>query len=61
VNGIAEMRPIEIHLKENATYDDKPGFTIVMADRYGRVGYGQVSLKMLNEALKDIGYEMKKI
>jgi hypothetical protein len=59
-----EYKPVEIHLKEDGTKDNTPSFAIVMekpkplgiTDRI----FGQVSLKMLNEALNELGYEIIK-
>lgn len=65
---IQEFRPTEIHLKENGSKDDKPSIVIVMElpNHLGELSdtiavYGQLSLRMLNDGLKDIGYEIKKI
>ncbi len=60
---VAQLLPIEIHLKENGTLDDKPSFAIVLSSMVKSlpVVVGQLSLKMWNEGLKDIGYEIKKI
>ena len=60
---VTHMRPIEIHLKEDGTLDDKPSVCIIMSTMIADfpVVAGQLSLKMWNEALKDIGYEIKKI
>lgn len=53
------MRPTEIHLKENGALDNTPSLAIVMDTQTLRV-VGEVSLNMLNEGLKSIGYELKK-
>lgn len=60
---VTQLRPIEIHMKEDGTLDDKPSFCIVMSSMMEGLSVvaGQISLKMLNEGLKDIGYEIKKI
>ena len=58
-----ELRPIEIHLKEDGDLDDKPSLCIVMTDMQPfsqTFFYGQISLKMFNEGLKDIGYKIVK-
>ena len=55
-----EYRPTEIHLKEAGAAGDTPSFTILMEGTFKKV-YGQLSLKMLNEGLRDIGYEIRKI
>ena len=56
-----EAMPIEIHLKEDGAVDDTPSFAIVMRSRIGTNIIGQISLKMLNEGLADIGYKMVKL
>jgi hypothetical protein len=53
-----QMKPIEIHLKEDGSIENKPSFAIVMADPNIGYVFGQISLKMLNEGLADIGYEL---
>jgi len=57
------MRPIEIHLKEDGSITNEPTLTIVMI--HPSMDYfviaGEVSLKMFNDGIKDIGYELKKI
>ena len=51
-------RPIEMHLKENGSKDDKPSFAIVIELSNGNRIIGEISLQMLNEGLKDIGYKL---
>ena len=64
---IQEMRPTEIHLKEDGSINNKPSFAIVMsrdeigAEEYHYPIYGQISLEMLNEGLKELGYEIVKL
>lgn len=55
------MRPTEIHLKEDGDVEDNPSFAIVMEDLVSLPVVGELSLKMLNEALQEIGYELKPI
>jgi hypothetical protein len=55
-----EFQPYEIHHKVDATTDNGPGFCIVMTNGILNV-YGQISLKMMNEALNSIGYKIEKI
>ncbi|HDZ15066.1 hypothetical protein LCGC14_0501170 [marine sediment metagenome] len=50
-------RPIEIHHKSNGDLEDKPSFCIVMASSMITVA-GEISLKMLNDGLADIGYKI---
>lgn len=57
---IVVLRPIEIHLKTDGAKDNTPSFTIVM-DNGKTKAIGEFSLKMMNEGLKSIGYELKKI
>ena len=58
-----QMLPIEIHLKEDGDLEGNPSFAIV--SKYPEAVIpavvSQISLKMLNEGLNDIGYEIKKI
>ena len=56
-----EFLPIEIHMREDGTTDNKPSVAIVLKDGGGRHVYGQLSLKMWNEGLKDIGYKIVKL
>lgn len=58
---VAELRPIQIHCKADGDINNKPSFCIVMSDNTTHCVYGQISLKMLNQGLKDIGYEIKAI
>ncbi len=56
-----EMRPTEIHHKADGAEEGKPSFAIVMVNKAQDVAFfGQVSLKMFNKALADIGYEIKR-
>ena len=61
MNNTDEFLPIEIHMKEDGTIDDKPSVAIVMKDGGGQHVYGQLSLKMWNEGLKDIGYKIVRL
>lgn len=62
-----EMLPVEIHLKEDGAIGDRPSFCIVMSSRHPDginpdvtlpCVFGQISLDMLNDGLKDIGYKV---
>jgi hypothetical protein len=56
------LKPVEIHLKEDGALDDEPSFAILMENSmlgYGAIG--QISVKMFNEGLKDVGYKIVKI
>jgi hypothetical protein len=57
-----EMMPIEVHLKEDGTKDNGPSLCIVMSLKaLDLQTYGQISVEMFNEGLKDIGYKLVKI
>jgi hypothetical protein len=57
-----EVRPVEIHLKEDGSKENKPSFCLVMMHPDLPVWIvGQLSLAMFNDGLRDIGYEMRKI
>ena len=63
-----EARPIEIRLKEDGTIDNKPTICIVLCQEPESASiistikkpliYGQISIEMFNEGLKDIGYRI---
>jgi hypothetical protein len=56
-----QLRPTEIHLKENGDLDDNPSVAIVLSEPSIKFAVvGQLSLKMWNEGLADIGYEIRK-
>lgn len=55
-----EVRPVQIHLKEDGSLNDEPSFVIVSDHVSGLWTYGQISFKMFNEGLNDIGYELRK-
>ena len=57
---IREFLPTEIHLKEDGDIEDNPSVAIVMKASDISV-FGQLSLKMWNEGLKDIGYKIVKL
>lgn len=61
-DSVIEMRPTELHMKEDGSIDDKPSFCFVAELRMSphRV-IMQVSLRMLNEAMNELGYEIKSI
>lgn len=58
-----EVRPIEIHLKEDGSLNDGPSLCIVNSDmqKSPTFFFSQVSIEMLNSALKEIGYSINKI
>jgi len=58
-NKVAEADLSEVHMKEDGTTDDKPSLAFVsMIIDYAVVS--QVSLKMLNDAFKALGYQIIK-
>jgi len=62
LRSITEFRPTEIHMKEDGDLDDKPSFAIVLeTNTSSSCVVGQLSLKMLNSGLKDVGYQITKI
>ncbi len=62
---LTEMRPVEVHLKEDGTLDNGPSLTFVLVhpplQSTPIAVFGQISVKMLNEGLADIGYKIEKI
>lgn len=57
-----QVLPIEVHLKEDGALDHTPSMCLVMADPHFNIYcYGETSLKMWNEGLKEIGYEIRRI
>jgi hypothetical protein len=62
---VQQLKPVEIHLKEDGSITNGPSFCIVLKAS-GMLDtkmacVGQITLEMLNEGLKDIGYEIKKV
>lgn len=59
---VSEFRPIEIHLKEDGALDDTPSFNFLLVNEYYPINItAQITLKMFNEGLADIGYEIVKV
>jgi len=56
--GIYQMRPTEIHLKQDGSKTNMPSFAFVMEHPFLPSVYGEVSLEMLNGAFNEIGYEI---
>lgn len=55
-----ELRPTEFYLKEDGAKDNKPSLCIVLSSELSAHKiYGQISVKMLNRALNELGYELK--
>lgn len=62
--NIVEMRPTELHFKENGSLENKPSFALVFEMPWSfaaPIVYGQISLQMLNDGLRELGYEITKI
>lgn len=55
-----ELRPVEIYLKEDGALDNGASFAIVMEHPKHLVSpvIGQLSLKMFNEGLAEVGYKI---
>jgi hypothetical protein len=61
VTPVGQMVPTELHLKEDGDKDDKPSFLIVFdapieSPMYRVVGH--ISLRMLTQALDELGYTL---
>ena len=55
-----EMLPTELHFKEDGSIEDEMSLIMVMTHPVMLTVYGQLSLKMLNDGLSEIGYEIVK-
>ena len=53
-----QFMPVEIHLIPNGDRDNKPSIALLSTRNDNNTYVNQMSLKMLNEALKDVGYEI---
>ena len=60
---IEEMQPVEVHVRENGTLDDKPSFCFVMKPPLHIPFHvqAQISLRMLNDGLREAGYKIEKL
>jgi hypothetical protein len=58
-NSLLESKPEEFHLKEDGAKDGSPSLAIVMTGPVVDV-VGQISIKMLAEALNELGYKLEK-
>jgi hypothetical protein len=58
---MAQLRPTEVHLKEDGSIEDKPSLCFVMVDGSNFAMFGQISVDMFNEGLADIGYKLVKL
>ena len=54
-----EMRPVELHMKEDGDNGDEPSFAIVMVGRKGSA-VGQFSLNTIRDCLNQLGYDIIK-
>lgn len=55
---VRELRPTELHLKEDGAIGDRPSITIVLTphpSEHEKI-FGQISVDMLNEAFNELGY-----
>ena len=63
--GMIQLKPVEIYHKEDGSKEDKPSFCFIMRDTSFSPKHlpvcAQVSLEILNEAMHELGYEIKKI
>lgn len=62
--GMMQYKPVEIYHKEDGSKEDKPCFLFIMRDCSTFLNpkhpvCAQVSLKMLNEAMQELGYEIR--
>lgn len=55
-----ELIPTELYLKEDGDIHDNPSIAIVMEREGHKKAVGQISLRMLNEGLAEIGYVFQK-
>ena len=58
-----ELIPKQLHLKEDGDLYNKPSICIVMSGNHHNLPtvYGQVSIRMLNEALNELGYQITQV
>ncbi len=64
MKGIVKLTqgmPTELHLKEDGTLDNKPSFAVVIEDLNRNKVIGQISLRMLKQALNELGYDVVKL
>lgn len=60
-NRLIQMKPVEIHHKADGAKDGGPSFAIIMTSPVMDPVVGQISVKMLNEGLEEIGYKIIEI
>lgn len=57
-----EVRPVELHYKEDGAVGNAPSFVMVFHDPFAnRYSYGQFSLDTLGQSLRELGIEIKYI
>ena len=56
----AVLMPIEIHFKDDGDINDEPSMVIVMVNPMNRCICGEISLRMFNEAVAEVGYKLVK-
>jgi len=60
---LLRLMPIELHHKSNGSRENEPSFCIIMAGNrleHTPCVIGEISLKMLNEGMKELGYNIVK-
>ena len=57
---VTNVIPVEVHLIPNGTLTDQPALAFLSVDRDQYCYIGQISVKMLNEGLQEIGYKLIK-
>lgn len=50
---MGELRPVELHRKEDGAIDDRPSYCLVLQDQFGRHYYAELSEATLLDTLKD--------
>lgn len=62
LNGpLRQIMPIKLFLKEDGALDNGRSIAILSIDSNNIGHISQISLRMFNEGLSDIGYELKRI
>jgi hypothetical protein len=57
---VSEVRPIEIYLKEDGSKTNGPSICIVNMGAGSKHTFSQITIEMFNEALGELGYEIRK-
>ena len=61
VGNLHQMRPHQLHLKEDGAVGDKPSFALVFIDGNRNIVVGEISEEMLSEGFKELGYSLEKV